>query len=158
MTINFDALPKTKPEGQGGYSLPDEGFQLLTISRPVVKVSGAGNEYLEILLKDSTGGSFFDRIMNTDSPAIQYKLARFITACKLPLVGEITFKDLAKVVDGKQVVADVKHTENEWKGKVTTQAEVDIFSNDVYYTPEEYSSLVGESDEPTGIDTTPGSY
>lgn len=162
MTINFDALPKERPEGSGAFDIPPEGYQLVTISRPTIKTSAAGNEYLEVLLKTAEGGSFFDRIMSSDAPAIQYKLARFIAACKLPLVGEITFKDLAKVVDGKQIVVDVKHVEKEWKGKTTTQAEADIFTNDIYYTPEEYSTLVPDAPTPTaGTDNTnvtPGTY
>lgn len=158
MAINFDALPKDKPEGLG-FAIPAEGFHLCTITKPTIKVSGAGNEYLEILLKTADGKSFFDRIMTSDAPALQYKLSRFITACKLPLVGEITFKDLGKVVEGKQIVADVKHVENEWKDKVTTKAEVDIFSNDIFYAPEEYNSLMGGAPTPQPeIDSTPGTY
>lgn len=160
MSINFDALPKDKPEG---FGLPPQGFTLVTVTKPTVKTSGTGNEYLEIQLKTPTGQVVYDRIMVSDAPAIQYKLARFVAACKLPLVGEITFSDLGKVVDGKQIVADIVHKENEWQGKVTTKAEVDIFAHDVYYPMEEYATLVPdapaldlakESESPT----TPGSY
>ena len=156
MAITFDALPKEKPEG---FSLVPEGFQVLTITKPLVKTSKAGNEYLEIQLRHDSGAILFDRIMLSDAPSIQYKLSRFVTACKLPLVGEITFQDLSKVVEGKQIVADVQHKENEYNDKVTTQAEVDIFSNDIYYPVEDYATLVPGA-APVSNDTTPttGTY
>ena len=83
MGINFDALPKEKPEG---FALPEEGFHKATIVKTTVKTSANGNDYLEVQLKLDGGSTVFDRIMESDAPALQYKIARFITACKLPLV------------------------------------------------------------------------
>lgn len=159
MTINFDALPKDRPEGTG-FKLPDEGFHKATITKPVVKTSAAGNDYLELQLKLATGGIVFDRIMNSDKPALQYKIARFITACKLPLVGELTLADLGKVVENKEIVVDVEHRESEYKGKVTTRAEVALFKNDIYYPIEQYASLIGGAEPQPDVETTttPGTY
>lgn len=156
MAINFDALPKDKPEGMG-FPLPEAGFHKAEIVKTQIKTSSAGNEYLELQLKLDKGGMVFDRIMDSDKPALQYKIARFITACKLPLVGELTLEDLGKVVNNKRLVVDIELKENEYQGKTTTKAEVALFANDIYYPIEQYSSLVGE--EPTQEDpTTTGSY
>lgn len=156
MSINFDKLPTEKPEG---FALPPEGFTKVTITKPVIKTSKAGNKYLDIQLKTPTGQIIWDKIMDSDTPALQYKLARFITACKLPLVGEITLEDLGRVVNGKEVVADIVHKENTWKDKTTTKAEVEIFANDVYYPIEDYATLVPDSgQEAPPIDMTPGTY
>lgn len=151
--INFDALPKEKPEG---FDLPPEGFHKATVTKPVVKTSAAGNDYLEIQLKLATGGIVWDRIILSDAPALQYKIARYVKACKLPLTGEISLADLGRVTENKEIVVNLKHETKEWNGKETTRAEVDIFSNDIYYMPEEYASLVGQvPDESTtsGIGT-----
>lgn len=159
MAINFDALPKEKPAGD--FPVPEEGFHKATVTKPAVKVSGAGNEYLEIQLKLARGGIVRDRIMVSDKPVLQYKISRFVQACKLPLTGELTLKDLGKVTEGKELVVDLVVKENTWKGVTKMQAEVEIFKNDIYYPIEEYASLVGELPEPDvdeGVSTTPGTY
>jgi len=155
MSINFDALPKERPEG---FALPSAGFHKATITKPTVKTSSAGNEYLEIQLKLESGGIVFDRIMNSDKPALQYKIARLITACKLPLTGELTLADLGKVIENKQIVVDVEHKDSEYNGKTITRAEVALFANDIYYPIEQYASLVGSSTTTEDSPTTPGSY
>ena len=150
--INFDNIPKDKP---AGYSLPEEGFHKATIAKAEIKISNNGNKYIQTQLKTDDGAIVFDNILDSDAPALQWKIGRLVTACKLPLVGELSLEDLAKVILNKRIVIDVKHVENEWQGKVTTKAEVDIFSNDIFYPIEEYDALVGTTtpDAPPETDT-----
>lgn len=146
MSINFDRLPKEKPEGMGEFTLPAEGFHKATIHKTEMKVSKAGNDYLSLQLKLSNGSIIFDIIMDSDKPALMYKLSRLIQACHLPLTGELTLEDLGKVILNKEIVVDVVHNESEYNGKTTTRAEVEMFANDIYYPIEEYSTLIGEAD------------
>ena len=140
--INFDNIPKEKP---AGFSLPTPGFHKATIVKETLKTSNNGNQYLELQLKLDSGSMVFDKIMDSDAPALQWKLGRLVMACKLPLAGELTLSDLGKVIHNKRLVIDVKHTENEWNGKTTTKAEVEIFANDIFYPIEEYEMLVGDA-------------
>ena len=156
MTINFDALPKERPENE--YPLAPEGFHKATINKTTVKTSAKGNDYLEVQLKLDSGETVFDIIMNSDKPALQYKIARFITACKIPLVGELSLADLGRVVLNKQVVVDIEHKTSTYQGKERTRAEVAMFKNDIYYQPEEYSALIGEAVTESPAGTTTGSY
>ena len=144
MAIHFDALPKEKPEDMGG-GLPREGFHKVKITKAETTISKAVNKYLKLFLKTADGPVVFDNIFDSDAPALQYKLGRLVIACKLPLTGELSLEDLSKVLMNKELVADIKHIENEYQGKVTTKAEVDIFSNDIFYPIEDYASLVADT-------------
>ena len=160
MAINFDGLPKEKPEGMGTSSVPEPGFHKVKITKAEVTKSKAGNKYIKMFLKTEEGPMVFDNIFDSDAPALQYKLARLITACKLPLTGELTLEDLAKVLVNRDIVADIKIVENTWNGETKPKAEVDLFSNDIFYPADEYSKLVDITDisgENTGT-TEPTEY
>lgn len=150
MPIQLDALPKERPSGS--FSLVPEGNHLAKIESTSVKTSAAGNEYLEIVLNFEGQGKIWDRIMASDSPYVQYKLQRFLSACNVPMVGQLTFQDLGTLVQGKQLYVDIVHKEDEYKGETRTKAEVDIFTEDIYYP------VGGEA--PTGNTSSPsqGSY
>jgi hypothetical protein len=137
MPINFDALPQTKPEGGGNFTLPEPGIHKAVIKEAVVKTSSAGNQYLEVVLELESGGKIWDRIMDSDKPALQFKLSRFIRACRIPLSGSMEFSDMILLVKGVTLYADITHKENTWDGKTTMKAEVDLFSNEIYYLPED---------------------
>ena len=98
--------------------------------------------------------------MASDKPALQYKLSRFLRACRIPLIGEMELADLGRVVTGKTVYVDIKHQENTYQGKTTTRAEVEIFKGDVYYLPEDLDTPFSEA--PSSPQTPPaptsGSY
>ena len=159
MAINFDALPKEKPTGS--LSVPTAGFHGVTIETAEIKTASSGNDYLELKLKLDSGEVVYDRVMESDKPALQYKLGRLLTACKIPLVGALTLKDLGTVIKGKKVVADITvkpDTYQREKGNADAmKAEVDIFSNDVFYPIEELAALTGNNTPSTPPPTT-GSY
>lgn len=157
MAINFDNLPTEKPENE--FSLPEEGFHIATIESTEMKTSQAGNQYLEMKLKLDDGSVVYDKIMESDKPALLYKIQRFIQALRMPLTGTIELSDLGTVIKGKKLVADIIHKTSTYKEKEYTKAEVDIFGNDIYYHVDEYAALTG-NDAPTVEDseTTNGSY
>lgn len=161
MAIHMDKLPTQKPEGQGNYALPEPGLHKATVKAFQMKSSKAnpGTEYLEIQLKLESGPVVFDKLFESDAPALQYKLGRYISACKLPLVGELTLADLGRVTVGKELGVDIVIKDNEWNGKVTQKAEVEIFAGDIYYTLEEYAAIKGTAGGAAPATTTPsGSY
>lgn len=148
MAINFDGLPTKKPEGMGG-GVPKPGFHKVKVTKQEMVVSKAGNKYLKLYLKTEEGPMVFDNIFDSSAPALQYKLARLVTACKLPLTGELTLEDLGKVLMNREFVADIKIVENTWDGKTEPKAEVDLFTNDIFYPLEDYPSLVNLNDIPS---------
>lgn len=160
MAIHMDQLPKDKPEGMGGnFPVPESGLHGAVIQETEMKVSTAGNEYIKVTLKLDMGALMWDNVMESDKPALQYKLGRLISACKLPLVGELTLTDLARVIKGKRIGVDVKVTEDTYKGVTKPKAEVDIFAGDIFYTPEELDTMKGVAGETAPATTTPsGSY
>jgi hypothetical protein len=158
MSINLDNLPKEKPES--GFTLVPEGYHLAVIEDAEVKPSAAGNPYLSMKLK-TMHGVIFDMISESDKPAIQYKLARFITAIGLPMSGSLDLKDLPGLIKGKELVIDVKHEDNTYNGKTTKKAVVDIFEHDIYYPASMYADLVGLAPAPNQTAENPpstGSY
>lgn len=139
MAINFDALPKEKPANTGGFELPAPGLHKCTIDSTSVKPGSNGN-YLEVVLKLESGAKIWDRIVPSDKPAVQYKIGRFLRACRIPLIGEMELTDLGTVIVGKTFYVDIMHKPNVYNGVETTRAEVDIFTGDIYYLPEDINS------------------
>lgn len=154
MAINFDALPKNKPEGGGGFELIPEGRHKVTIESASVK-SGPNSEYIEAVYKVEGYGKHWDRLFISDKAAPQYKLARFLRACGIPLVGEMELTDLCTVVVGKTFYTDFIHKTEEYKGEERTRAEVDIFGGDIYYLPHEIENQTQVSENTTN---TTGQY
>lgn len=132
MAINLDNLPKEKPEG-GNFELVPEGRHLCTIDSATMKVSAAGNAYLELKLKPITGGLVYDMITESDKPALLYKLQRLILACDIPLTGSLELKDVGTLIQGKQLYADIVHKTETYQEKERTKAVVDIFGGDIFY-------------------------
>jgi len=162
MAIHMDQLPKTKPEGQSeGFALPEPGLHGALIEDTQVKIStnGSGNKYIEMVLKLDMGAKVWDNIMESDKAALQYKLGRLITACKLPLVGSLELEDLARVIKGKRIGVDIAVKDETYKGVTKPKASVEIFAGDIFYTPEELDAIKGAAGETAPAPTTPsGSY
>lgn len=156
MAINLDALPQSKPEG-GGFDLPEPGIHGAVIESQSMK-PGAAGPYLEIVLKLDKGGKVWDKLFNSDKPALQYKLGRFMRACRIPLVGEMDLEDLGKVAVGKRVFVDIVNKPNTYNGKTTTRPEVDIFAGDIYYLPEDIETQPGTASGVDAPQTPSGSY
>lgn len=150
MAINFDALPQDNP-----FALPDPGVYKATVVDAEMKQGKdlSKPEYLNLKfsLTDKNGkncGNLYDIIAESDSSVVQYKTARFIRACGLPLTGSMELKDLAKIVKGREIALDVAHDN---KGD-RPRAQVDLFSREAYYLASEFTDIYmlvnpGEAEE-----------
>jgi len=157
MAIHLDNIPKDKPADMNGFPLPAPGFHIGTIVKATMKPSKTpgAEDYIAIEIKLADGSIVYDNIYNTEKAAVQYKLGRLITACKLPLVGSIEMPDLARVIVNKQIVADICVKPNTYNGVTKDKAEVDMFSNMIFYPVEMYSELTGGPATPAPSITTP---
>lgn len=139
MAINFDSLPQENP-----FALPEPGVYKAKIVEAEMKQGKdlSKPEYLNLKfsLTDKNGkscGNLYDIIAESDSSVVQYKTARFIRACGLPLTGSMELKDLAKVVKGRELALDVSHDNKSERPR----AQVDLFSREAYYLPSEFMDI-----------------
>lgn len=141
MAINFDALPDKGPS----FVLPDGYYKGLIAEAPVMrKGKESGKEYLSVVweLTDANGkkrGKFFDRYMESDKPALMYKLQRLIVATKLPIEGNFELADLGKILKGRSAVLNIIVTKDQ-RGNETN--DLKLFGSDILYPIEEFASLV----------------
>jgi hypothetical protein len=141
MAINFQNLPQDNP-----FALPNAGVyraKIVEAEMRTPKTDASKPDYLNLKLTlfDVTNkncGSIFDIISESDSSIVQYKIARFVRACKIPLTGSMELRDLAKVVKGKEIAVDVRIGKD---NKDQPKAEVDLFSREGYYMPEEFMEI-----------------
>ena len=157
MAINFQELPQDNP-----FGLVDPGVYRARISEAEMKQGQDTNKppYLNIkyTLTDGQGngkGSLYDIISESDAAVVQYKVARFVRACGIPLVGEMELSDLAKIVKGRDIALDVSHQTDKERG--TTRAQVDLFSRQAYYMPSEFDEIYLALNPGAGIAPGPGS-
>lgn len=148
MSINFDALPKENP-----YALPEAGVYHAHIAEAEMKQGKdiAKPPYLNLKyqLSDANGnnkGTLYDIISESDSSVVQYKIARFIRACGIPLTGSMELKDIAKVVAGRDIVVDVS-IDNKQN---PPRAQVDLFSRQAFYLPQEFEEVYALVNPPKG--------
>lgn len=139
MAINFDTLPQENP-----FALPEPGVYKAKVVEAEMKQGKdlSKPEYLnlkfELTNKEGKScGSLYDIIAESDSSVVQYKTARFIRACGLPLTGSMELKDLAKVVKGRELALDVSHDNKSERPR----AQVDLFSREAYYLPSEFMDI-----------------
>ena len=148
--INFDQLPSNKPTG----NITEKGTYYGTIGKPEMRnpktPASAGeppkkpylNFNLTLQNPDGTAaGKIWDKITESDHELPRYKLQRFITALGIPLVGSFELRDLVKIIDGKQLIVDVTVKTEEGRAP---QAEVDVFSNEIYYPISAASEVWGD--------------
>lgn len=152
MGINFSELPKDNP-----FSVPKPGLYLATIKKAEAfqPKDTSKPEYLAVTYEVVSAegkkcGNVFDNFFESDSDVVKFKLGRFVSALKLPIVGEMTFKDFAKVLPGRTLVIDIKNVPDDYRGNGAMKAEVDLFAREAYYPTEEFESLTGVAPaEPT---------
>ena len=151
--INFDNLPQDNP-----FALPDVDLYMAKIAEAKMTKSEGKPDYLNLKLqltdhKGKSAGVVYDIISESDKSVVQYKTARFVRACGLPLVGAMELSDIAKLVQNKDIAVSINHSkETKYKGKTyPPKAQVDIFSGEAYYLPTEFEeiyTLVHPSDTP----------
>ena len=146
MAINFDQLPQDKPSG---FPLLDSGIYKAKIIAAEVKNKGAegSKDYLALTYDLTTPagvskGKLWDNMFDSDKPTPRYKIQRFCTALRLNLTGNIEFKDLAKIVVGKELLVDVSTDEK----SEPKRNQVDVFKADIYYHVSELAALTGVVD------------
>ena len=129
--INFDAIPTQNPMGH--YP---EGFYKGVLKKIEVKQDTKKNEDYMVAsfelftVDDKKVGNFTDYFRNLETPALLYKLGRFIQALGLELKGTLDLRMVAKViVVGKAVALEL--ADNEWKEKISSQ--IKIFGSQCYW-------------------------
>ncbi len=144
MAIQFDTLPTENP-----FALPAPGIYKAKIveaemRKPKTKYDDGSEKPPYLNLKyaligpsGNSVGSIYDIISESDSSVVQYKIARFLTACGIPLVGSMELADIAKLVLNKEIVVDVNH---DTKGQ-QPRAQVDLFSHEAYYPIDKYDEI-----------------
>lgn len=140
--INFDKLPTTAGDGGGFNPIPD--VYLAVIEAAEMRQPNDPNKkpYLNLQYRISRhdgkkAGVMFDAQYDSDKQAVQYKLARFLQACKIPLKGQMELKDLANLVVGKEIVVDTKIDETATKPKL----QIDLFGREAYYPKEQFDEI-----------------
>ena len=154
--INFDSLPKENP-----YALPAAGVYRAHIAEADIRqgkdLSKPPYLNLKYTLSDAEGhnkGTLYDIISESDSTVVQFKIARFVRACGIPLIGQMTLSDLCKVIKGKDIVVDVTID----KKSDPNRAQVDLFTRQAYYLPSEFDEINNLVNPPKGElnEFTPG--
>lgn len=132
--INFNELPNSKP---AGFSTIPKGRYLGTIEKAEMRQGKDTSKppYLSIqwgLAKDGKPmGKFFDLITEPgDAEIPRYKLKRFIQALELPITGNFTLADLAKMVPNKSAYIDITVDEK----SEPARNQVDVFTGEIYYS------------------------
>ena len=134
MALNYNALPKDKPAGNGFAVVPD-GKYIATIKTAVMKKSTTSdNEYLEIQMncvsEDGTcTTTVFDKLFDSDKPLLQYKMGQFLRGIKVNLQGDFTLADLSKVIVGKRLIVVIKTEEN---AGYSPRNAVNVFDDEIY--------------------------
>lgn len=140
MAINFNKLPQDNP-----FALPTPGVYRAKIVEAEIKSpknDPTKPDYLNLkyTLFDRSNkncGSIYDILSESDSSVVQYKIARFVRACGIPLVGAMELKDLAKLVKNKEIALDVTID----KKSDSPRAQVDLFSREGYYMASEFDEI-----------------
>ena len=146
MSVNFDKLPSSNPS-----NVPAPGFYKFTVTKADMKQGKdtAKPPYLSLSLGlvDKFGkkhGNLFDGQYDSDAPAIQFKLSRFILACGLDLHGSMELKDLAKIVVNRSGVVEVENVPDS-RDATRLQAKARLFGSDCYWPLDKFDSLVSDA-------------
>ena len=161
MAIRFDQLPQEKPGG----AVPEKGKYRIKIEKAAMQApktaaapgQPAKSNYLALTLallakEDGTPatGKIFDNITESDSDYVRYKVKRFIEALKIPVTTSIELKDIAKIVQGKELYADITVDEK----ATPPRGVVDIFSAEIFY-PLDEAAADAPINAPDAADATP---
>lgn len=146
MAINFDAIPDKNPSG----SL-EPGTYRMKVTKTEMKQPKDTNKpmFLEVTYATTAmngdTSTFVDKFFESDSTFLLFKLKRFTAAAGIPLTGDVELKDISKLIGGKEVVGVITNSENTYKGKTTTIAEIDLFNSDCYYPVSDWAKFCEEA-------------
>ena len=136
--INFDTLP-TKSE----YSVEADVYLAHIEKAEMRKPKDTTKpEYLSLQYRltrhnGKKAGVMFDAQYDSEKSLMQYKLGRFLKACKIPLKGQMELKDIATLVLNKDIVVDTSVDESGNQPRL----QADLFGREIYYTPEEFDEI-----------------
>ena len=136
--INFDTLPTTSE-----YTVKADVY-LAHIEKAEMRTPKTQGkpDYLNLQYRltrhnGTKAGVMFDGQYESDKQLIQYKLARFLKACKIPLKGQMELKDIATLVLNKDIVVDTSVDESGTQPKL----QVDLFGREAYYPVEQFDEI-----------------
>lgn len=142
--MNFDRLPSDKPTNfvvpVGTYKAKISGAQMKQPKDPKKPM------YLSFkldLFNYKTGekvGSIFDGLYDSEANLLLYKLKRFMIATDITL-SEFELSDLAKLINDKEILVDVKTEEQEGR---QPRSVVDVTTNQIYYPVSEAATVFGD--------------
>lgn len=136
--INFDSLPTSnefKLEADV-YLAHIEKAEMRT-PKDTSKPDYLSLQYRLTRHNGKKAGVMFDAQYESDKPLIQFKLGRFLKACKIPLKGQMELKDLATLVVNKDIVVDAVIDESGTQPRL----QVDLFGREAYYPTEQFDEI-----------------
>lgn len=151
MTLNFNELPKDKPN-----QLPPPGKYYALIEKaimkpPKIRDGVQGPDYLQLTLAitDSKGkmwGKVFDIISQSDHEVVRYKIGRLINALEIPITNVFELKDLTKIIVNKQIIVDITIKKDK-EGQYPDKVEVDMFKDEIFYSISKADKIFGATTE-----------
>lgn len=138
MAIQFDALPTTNE-----YHVEADVYLARIEEAEVRKSKTEGKPpYLNLKYRltkhnGKSAGVMYDGQYDSDKQIVKYKLARFLQACGIPLVGSMEFSDIANLVLNKEIVVDTKVDES----GSSPRLQVDPFGREAYYPKEQFDEI-----------------
>ena len=129
----------------------EEGVYLASVSDPQVKVSSAGNKYVNcrLNLTDADGnkkGCLFQSFFpNSDAKFCEYMISQFIKALGAECDEELSEEEFCDVIDKRELTVVTKEVPDTYKidkGQANaTKLEVDINTWDGFYRAEEFDDI-----------------
>lgn len=154
MGINFDRIPQNNP-----FVAPAIGFYRARVEKAVytvAKTAGAKNylalTYALLNAQMKKIGTVYDKLYESDSPTMLYKIGRFANALGLSLSGVVELKDLAKIVVNKEFVVEITHEADNRapEDRSKDRAVPRIFGSEIFWPMSEASMLIqDEGTEPS---------
>lgn len=165
--MNFDRLPNDKPTG---FVVPEGSYKGIIADAQMRQPKDTNKPmYLNFKLDlydyktNEKVGTIFDGLYESEASLLLYKLKRFMLATDIKLT-EFELSDLAKLINGKELIVDVKTEKQEGRAD---RSVVDVTKNQIYYPLSEAATVFGDdagastdiinaSDSmPTSIDDVP---
>lgn len=142
--MNFDRLPNDKP---AGFVVPEGTYKGVISDAQIRQPKDTAKPmYLNFKLDlfnyktNEKVGTIFDGLYESEASLLLYKLKRFMIATDIKLT-EFNLSDLAKLINGKEVLVDVKTEHQEGR---QDRSVVDVTKNQIYYPLSEAAAVFGD--------------
>lgn len=145
--MNFDRLPNDKP---AGFVVPEGTYKAVIADAQMRQPKDTSKPmYLNFKLDlfnyktNEKVGTIFDGLYESEASLLLYKLKRFMVATNIKLT-DFELSDLAKLINGKEVLVDVKTEQQEGR---PARSVVDVTKNEIYYPLSEAATVFGDGAE-----------